>query len=100
MSELTIRPAPQELVEAALARSETDGCIVIANERSETNLRWANNSLTTNGQMASHSLTVISTVGGADGTSVGVVTRSVTGPDELAALVSDSAAAARASGPA
>ena len=44
---------PQELVEAALARSTADGCVVIAEERSETNLRWANNSLTTNGQMAS-----------------------------------------------
>ena len=92
--------APQELVEAALARSEADGCVVIANERSETNLRWANNSLTTNGQMASRNLTVISTTEGADGTSVGVVTRSVEGPDELAALVRDSEAAARASGPA
>ena len=92
--------APQELVEAALARSTADGCVVIAEERSETNLRWANNSLTTNGQMASRSLTVISTIDGADGTSAGVVTRSVGSDDEITALVRDSEAAARASGPA
>ena len=99
MSELD-RTSPQELVEAALSRSSTDGCVVIASERSETNLRWANNSLTTNGQMASHSLTVVSTVEGADGTSAGVVTRSVSDAADLAALVRDSEAAARASGPA
>ncbi len=36
---------------AALAASTADGCIVIAAEHTETNLRWAGNSLTTNGQM-------------------------------------------------
>ena len=92
--------SPQGLVEAALGRSTADGCVVIASERSETNLRWANNSLTTNGQMASRSLTVISTVDGPDGTSAGVVTRSVSSDDDLTALVRDSETAARASGPA
>jgi predicted Zn-dependent protease len=90
----------QELVEAALAASTADGCIVIAHEHTETNLRFANNSLTTNGQMTSRSMSVISTVDGGSGTSVGVVTRCVTTPDEVAALVRDSSRAALASQPA
>ncbi len=39
MTEGQARSAPQELVEAALSRSTADGCVVIASERSETNLR-------------------------------------------------------------
>ena len=74
-----MRRRPQELVERALAASTADGCIVIAAEHTETNLRWAGNSLTTNGQMRSRSVTVISTVRRRPGgTSAGVVTRAVT----------------------
>jgi predicted Zn-dependent protease len=86
---------PQELVEGALAQSTADGCVVVASEHSETNLRWAANSLTTNGQMRSRSVTVISTFDGPDGTSAGVVTRSVTNDDELAGLVRASERAGR-----
>ena len=91
---------PQDLVEQALAQSSADGCVVVASEHSETNLRWAANSLTTNGQMRSRSVTVISTFDGPDGTSAGVVTRSVTNGDELATLVRASEQAGRAAGPA
>ena len=63
----------QELVEQALATSTADGCVVVANENTQANLRWAGNSLTTNGQMQSRSITVISTFDGPDGTSAGVV---------------------------
>ncbi len=78
---------PQDFVDKALAASSADGCIVIAGEHTETNLRWAGNSLTTNGQMQSRSVTVISTFEGEDGTRAGVVTRAVTDADELADLV-------------
>jgi predicted Zn-dependent protease len=91
---------PQDLVEAALAQSSADGCVVVAAEHSETNLRWAANSLTTNGQMRTRSVTVISTFDGADGTSAGVVTRSVSNDDELAELVRASERAGRDAGPA
>jgi predicted Zn-dependent protease len=91
---------PQDLVEAALTQSSADGCIVVAAEHSETNLRWAANSLTTNGQMRTRSVTVISTFDGADGTSAGVVTRSVSNDDELAELVRASERAGRDAGPA
>ena len=40
---------PHEIVERALELSRTDGCVVIADEKSEANLRWASNTLTTNG---------------------------------------------------
>jgi predicted Zn-dependent protease len=91
---------PQELVEQALRQSSADGCVVIVSEHSETNLRWAANSLTTNGQMRSRSVTVISTFDGANGTSAGVVTRSVTNDDELSTLVRASEQAGRGAGPA
>jgi predicted Zn-dependent protease len=88
----------QDLVESALGASTADGCIVVAAEHTETNLRWAANTLTTNGQMQSRSLTVISTFAKAGGTSAGVVTRSVTDPDELTDLVHASEQAGRAAG--
>jgi predicted Zn-dependent protease len=90
---------PQQLVDDALAASSGDGCVVIVAEHSETNLRWAANSLTTNGQMQSRSVTVITTFDGADGTRAGVVTRSVTTPDELTALVRASEHAGRTASP-
>jgi len=91
---------PQELVEAALAASGADGCVVIASEHTETNLRWAANSLTTNGQMRSRSLTVISTFDRSDGTGAGVVTRSVGTVDEVEELVRASELAGRDAHPA
>jgi predicted Zn-dependent protease len=90
----------QQLVEQALALSTTDGCIVIGTERTEANLRWAGNGLTTNGQMRSRSVTVVSTVSSDAGTAAGVVTRAVTTSDELAELVRASEQAARSASPA
>ena len=91
------RPAaPQELVERALALSSADGCVVLVDDASEANLRWANNTLTTNGVARSRSVTVISVVG----ESAATVTRQGVAADELAGLVSESEAAARQSPPA
>jgi hypothetical protein len=42
-------PSPQETVERALAAAKSDDCVVIAEETSTANLRWAGNTLTTNG---------------------------------------------------
>ena len=50
---------PQEAVERALAAAGGDDCVVIADEVSSANLRWAGNTLTTNGVSRSRSLTVI-----------------------------------------
>ena len=83
-----------EVVERALALSKADGCIVIASESSSVNLRWANNTLTTNGAGRDRTVAVISIVGEA----VGVRSASVV--DDLAALVRASEQAARDAGPA
>ncbi|HEX2551007.1 MAG TPA: TldD/PmbA family protein, partial [Nocardioidaceae bacterium] len=72
----------QEVVERALQLSTTDGCLVLAQESSEANLRWAANTLTTNGVMRGRRLTVIATVGGTEGTATGVVSRSNVGLDQ------------------
>ncbi len=85
----------QEFVEQGLGESSADGCVVVAAEHTETNLRWAGNSLTTNGQMRSRSVTVVSTFDGSDGTRAGVVTRSITTPEEMTALVQASERAGR-----
>ena len=78
-----------ELVERALALSRADGCVVLVEESSSANLRWANNTLTTNGAMRGRSVSVISVVG----ESVGV--RSATTVGSLEELVRASEQAAR-----
>ncbi len=91
---------PHEIVESALELSRADGCVVIADEHSTANLRWAGNALTTNGVTRGRTLTVIATVDGKEGTASGVVTRSAVTADELESLVRAAEAAARAAGPA
>jgi len=58
---------PQDMVERALSLSKADDCIVIADETSNANLRWAGNTLTTNGVSQSRQLTVIAIDRRADG---------------------------------
>ncbi|MFD7137780.1 metallopeptidase TldD-related protein [Streptomyces sp. NPDC059894] len=91
---------PHEIVERALELSRADGCVVIADEQSTANLRWAGNALTTNGVTRSRTLTVIATVDGKEGTASGVVSRAAVTPDELEPLVRAAEAAARGAGPA
>ncbi|MFI8345781.1 metallopeptidase TldD-related protein [Streptomyces sp. NPDC085596] len=91
---------PYEIVEQALALSRSDGCVVIADEESSANLRWAGNALTTNGVTRGRTLTVIATVDGQQGTASGVVSRSAVTSAELEPLVRAAEAAARAAGPA
>ncbi|MGW0141807.1 metallopeptidase TldD-related protein [Streptomyces calvus] len=91
---------PHEIVERALELSRADGCVVIADEHSTANLRWAGNALTTNGVTRGRTLTVIATVDGAQGTASGVVSRSAVTADDLEPLVRAAEAAARGAGPA
>jgi predicted Zn-dependent protease len=91
---------PHEIVERALALSTADGCVVIADEESSANLRWARNALTTNGVTRGRRLTVIATVDGGKGTASGVVSRSAVTADDLEPLVRAAEAAAREAGPA
>ncbi|MFE0176968.1 metallopeptidase TldD-related protein [Streptomyces sp. NPDC059002] len=91
---------PHEIVERALELSTADGCVVIADEESTANLRWAGNALTTNGVTRGRTLTVIATVDGKEGTASGVVTRSAVTADDLEPLVRAAEQAARTAGPA
>ncbi|WP_138732396.1 metallopeptidase TldD-related protein [Modestobacter excelsi] len=92
------RLRPQELVEQALAASTADGQITYVTESSEANLRWASNSLTTNGAMRSRQVVVVSFVDGGAGMATGTVAR--TGTPDVAELVAASEQAARDAGPA
>ncbi|MQY12256.1 hypothetical protein SRB5_23890 [Streptomyces sp. RB5] len=91
---------PHEIVERALELSVADGCVVIADEQSTANLRWAGNALTTNGVTRGRTLTVIATVDGASGTASGVVSRTAVTADDLEPLVRAAEQAARDAGPA
>ncbi|MFI0766616.1 metallopeptidase TldD-related protein [Streptomyces sp. NPDC021218] len=91
---------PHEIVERALELSRADGCVVIANENSTANLRWAGNALTTNGVTRGRTLTVVAAVNGGQGTASGVVSRSAVTVEELEPLVRAAEAAAREAEPA
>lgn len=86
---------PQQLVEHALATSTADDCIAIASDSSSANLRWANNTLTTNGVMVAIDVTVISFVATSDGVATGSVSGSASTPEQVTTLVRASEAAAR-----
>ncbi|WP_084958281.1 metallopeptidase TldD-related protein [Thermoactinospora rubra] len=84
------------MVDKALELSRADDCIVIADHVSSANLRFAGNTLTTNGTMESTRITVISVAG----RSSGVVSRSAVRPDQLEELVAAADRAAREAQPA
>jgi len=56
----TSLPAPQEVVERALALSRGDGCAVLVEELSQTEVRFANNTTTTNGVRRGRRVAVVS----------------------------------------
>ncbi|HJT02806.1 MAG TPA: metallopeptidase TldD-related protein [Pseudonocardiaceae bacterium] len=84
----------KQLTGTALEASGADGCVVVLTETSEVNLRWANNTMTTNGHSTTRSFAVISVVGD----SVGVVSGNGAELDEVRAVVAASEQAARQSG--
>ncbi len=97
---MTAPVTPQSLVDHAVATSTADDCIVIVNDKTSANLRWANNTLTTNGVMHGISVTVISFVRGGEGVATGSVSGSASSQAQVTALVEAADAAARAGSPA
>ncbi len=81
------RLSPQQTVERALAAARCDDCVVIADETSGANLRWAGNTLTTNGVSRSRQLTVIATDRSAGGAAAGIVSRAGVRPDQVEEVV-------------
>jgi predicted Zn-dependent protease len=93
-------PTVQQLAEHALASSAADDCLVIADHSTDANLRWANNTLTTNGSMRRIEVAVVSFVRRGEGVATGSMSGSVSTLDQVAALVAAADAEARAADPA
>jgi predicted Zn-dependent protease len=87
---------PQELVERALAASTADDCVAIVRWGDSANLRWANNTLTTNGVMRRCSVSVVSFADRDGGSASGSVTGSATTREQVDRLVAQADAAAAA----
>ena len=96
----SVSTRPQDMVERALAAARSGDCIVIAGESSAANLRWAGNTLTTNGVSRSRQLTVIAISRRAAGTSVGVVSRAGVRDDQVEDVVREAEQAAADGSPA
>jgi predicted Zn-dependent protease len=91
--------AAQQVVDIALAEASrmgrADETIVLVTDRSDASLRWAGNSMTTNGESTSRYTTVISIVRKGDDAFVGSVRSSEVDPSTIAGLVASSQDAAR-----
>jgi predicted Zn-dependent protease len=92
--------SPQRSVERALAAARCDDCVVIAEETSSANLRWAGNTLTTNGVTQSRRLTVIAVWRRGGEAMTGVVSRSGVRDDQIEEVVRAAEQAAEQSFPA
>lgn len=90
------QPTPQELLERGLAASIADDCTILLKHTTSANLRWANNTLTTNGEMRAVEASVISFKGDA----VASVSGAAGSLDQLLALVEAADVAASAAAPA
>ena len=88
--------SPQELVEHALRSSRSDHCVAIVHDSMSANLRWANNTLTTNGVMHAVTVTVVALHGTGEGTAAGSVSASAASTDQVDRIVEAADAAARA----
>ena len=81
----------QETVDRVLRLSASDACTAIARRVSTVNIRWAHNTVTTNGDADDVQLTVISI----EGRRVASVTRTYFPPEHLEDIVRESEAACR-----
>ncbi|WP_432560638.1 metallopeptidase TldD-related protein [Granulicoccus sp. GXG6511] len=86
-------------IDQALAAAGPLPCVVIVDETAEVNLRWANNSLTTNGQMHDRSITVHVFAPAKGGTAVGSMSAPLTSSTDIEALVGRASASAAAGEP-
>lgn len=87
---------PQDLVEHALAASTSQSCLVIVEDVTSANLRWAINTLTTNGVMRALEVTVIAFQGAGNASVSGTAAT----PEQVATLVGAADAAALLAEPA
>lgn len=97
---------PQALIEHGLAEAGGDQCIVVVQESSEVEIRFANNSPTTNGSRLDRQVTVVRfadvppPAGGPGGDAMAAGVVGATGDVDIAALVASAGYDARHSPPA
>ncbi len=93
---------PHQIVEAGLGASRTDGCVVVVTSTSQANVRWANNTVTTNGVATSVEFYVVAVSGRAAAAVAGSAADAASPAGVLAVVRAAEAAAvaAAASGPA
>ncbi|ADT98824.1 metallopeptidase TldD-related protein [Mycolicibacterium gilvum] len=88
----------QQVIDVALAEARRQGradeTIVVVNDRVDASLRWANNTMTTNGESTSRTTTVISIVRQGQDAHVGSVRTSAVDPAAISDLVTASQRAA------
>jgi predicted Zn-dependent protease len=92
--QLGLLASAADVVERALSISTTDGCVVVVEDRGESEVRFANNTTTTNGRRRDRRVTVVSLAAVPGGVGVGVASRS--GAGDVADLVAAAEADARA----
>jgi predicted Zn-dependent protease len=88
----------QDLVEKIVSRSTTDDCIVVVQDSTQANLRWASSTLTTNGVITQRNVTVIAFVAVGGSMASGAVTRTNVDESDIDAILAEATAAAKASG--
>lgn len=86
----------QQVIELALQAATVDETIVIVTDRAEASLRWAGNSMTTNGVSTTRSTTVISIVRKGNTSHTGSIRTSAVDPAAISALVAAAEQAAHA----
>jgi len=91
-----MRHGPQRLVEHALETSTSEQCIAIVHDTTSANLRWANNTLTTNGVMRAVDVTVIAFQGSGNAS----VSGTAASLEQVSALVESADRAAALADPA
>jgi predicted Zn-dependent protease len=79
----------QETIDRVLGLSKADACIVVARRVATVNIRWAHNTVTTNGDTDEAQLSIISSIG----RRVASVTRTHFPPEQLEQMVRESEAA-------
>lgn len=84
-----------ELVERALTAATVDETFVMVTDSSEASLRWAGNSMTTNGISTLRRWTVVSIVRDAAGSRVATVSSTSVDPSDIASVVEDAEKSAR-----
>jgi predicted Zn-dependent protease len=88
----------QDLVEKILAKATSDDCIVLVRDKTQANLRWASSTLTTNGVIATRSVTVIAFIATGSAMASGGVTRTSVEEGDIDSILAEALAAAKASG--